>query len=183
MRKPLLIVAALVGAALAMAAVAAATVTPSNAPSGTHFAQGYAAPTCTVDSSNDVSCGDGTSSNQSYVLGGVGHTNATLSLVGTYREIISCTNNGRQIVVAQQKTKEANGMPTTLTPNRNGQLTVPVATLTAPASAPAPGSSGSGSPCPNRNWTWTVESVTLSSYDYTLTFDGFSNPYIEIQGP
>jgi hypothetical protein len=179
MRKPLLILVAVIGAALAMAAIAAATVNSSNAPSGTHFAQGYSAPTCTVDSNNDVSCGDGASSNQPYVLGGVGHTDATLNLVGTYTQTVSCTNGGRQIVVAQQKTNQANGTPTKLTPNKNGQLTVPPAMLTAPVT----GVSGKGSPCPNGNWTWTVQSVTLDSYDYTLTFAGFSDPYIEIQGP
>jgi hypothetical protein len=39
--------------------------------------------------------------------------------------------------------------------------------------------------CPNGNWTKELESgtVTLSSFTYTLTFAGFSGPYITITGP
>jgi hypothetical protein len=182
MRKPLLILAALIGAALLTAAVAAATTTvsPSNAPSGTHFADGSTVPTCTVAADQSVTCGDGPASDQPYVLGGVGHTDASLNLTGKYTESISCTNNGKMTVVAQQQTGQANGGALPLKPDKNGQLTVPATTMNAPATV---GDTGSGSPCPNHNWTWTVQSVTLNSYDYTLTFDGFPGPYIEITGP
>jgi hypothetical protein len=38
--------------------------------------------------------------------------------------------------------------------------------------------------CPNPNWTPTLGSgITLTSFTYTLTFAGFSSPYITVTGP
>jgi hypothetical protein len=38
--------------------------------------------------------------------------------------------------------------------------------------------------CPNPNWTPTIPGgITLSSFTYTVTFAGFSGPYITITGP
>lgn len=186
MRKlRLLSLATVVAAAAAFAAVAAAsvqagtytaTVTSANAPNGTHFGNRSSAPTCVVASDLSISCGDGAAADQSYTLQGVGHTDATLNLVATYNETISCTNGGNHVVVAQQKT--ASSGATTLTPSRkNGSMTVPATGVTAPAV----GSTHKGSPCPNRNWTATVSDVTLHSFDYTLAFDGFPGPYVEIR--
>jgi hypothetical protein len=38
--------------------------------------------------------------------------------------------------------------------------------------------------CPNPNWTPSIRggTVTLNSFTYTLTFVGFSSPYITITG-
>jgi hypothetical protein len=52
--------------------------------------------------------------------------------------------------------------------------------MTVPATSVSPATTGSSNPCPNPNWTPTVESTTLNSFDYTLTFKGFSSPAIEI---
>ena len=179
MRTPLrlLTLVAVLAAAIVFPATASA-VTPgtftqpgfnsANAPSGTHLATASATPTCTVDANLNISC-------NSYTLQGVGHTNATLNLVATYNETVSCTNGGNNTVVAQQKTASAG--PTTVTPsNKNGSMTVPATGVTAPVK----GSTSKGSPCPNRNWTATVLDVTLHSFTYTLTFDGFSSPAVEI---
>ena len=193
MRRPvrLLALGTVVAAAVAFPAVAAATVSPgtyttsspgsfinyANAPQGTHFANGSTAPTCIVASDLSISCGDGANADQPYTLGGVGHTRATLNLVATYTEQVQCTNHGKQVVEAQQRTAGLPGGPQTLPSDKNGNTTVPPAALPAP---PGQDSSGSGAPCPNRNWTWTVLSTTLDSFDYTLTFSRFSSPFIQI---
>jgi len=58
---------------------------------------------------------------------------------------------------------------------RNGQLRVPAQSV-----------SGFDAPqvCPNPNWTPSIRggTLTLVSFTYTLTFAGFSNPYITIDG-
>jgi hypothetical protein len=37
--------------------------------------------------------------------------------------------------------------------------------------------------CPNPNWTPTIPGgITLSSFTYTVSFQGFSGPYITITG-
>jgi hypothetical protein len=175
-----------VAAVIAFPAVASATVMPgtyiatvsfANAPQGTHFANGSTAPTCIVGTDLSIACGDGTAANQPYTLQGVGHTNATLNLVATYTSQIQCTNHGKQVVEAQQKTAGLPGGPQTLHSDKNGNMTVPAASLPAP---PAPGTTPATNPCPNPNWTATVLSTTLTSFDYTLTFEGFNNPFIEI---
>jgi hypothetical protein len=155
------LIALTVVAAVAFPAAAAASVAPgtytstvnfANAPSGAHLSNSSTAPSCTVGTDLSV----------------------------TYTVTYTCTNGGRQLVVAQGKTVAAPGTPTRLTPDKNGQLSVPATSVDAPATA---GDTGSGSPCPNRNWTWTVSSVTLDSYSYTLTFDGFNAPVVSnIQG-
>jgi hypothetical protein len=186
MRRPLrlLSLATLVVAAVAFPAVAAASVQPgtytatttaANAPSGTHLANDgvSVAPTCTVNADLSIDCTGG------YTLGGVGHTDAVLNLTATYSESVTCTNHGRQLVLAHSGTASLPGGPQTFKSDKNGQLG-PV----GPASLPAPGpSSGSGGPCPNNNWTFNITNVTLSSFDYTLTFAGFTGAYFEVKQP
>jgi hypothetical protein len=60
-----------------------------------------------------------------------------------------------------------------VTSSKNGQLSVPAQSV-SPFSAPQV--------CPNPNWTPVIRggTVTLNSFDYTLTFAGFTAPYIEI---
>ena len=40
-------------------------------------------------------------------------------------------------------------------------------------------------PCPNPNWTpeFRAGTLTLDGYSYTLTFAGYSEPYISLTGP
>src|SRR5438105_9061642 len=140
MRRPvrLLALGTVVAAAVAFPAVAAATVSPgtyttsspgsfinyANAPQGTHFANGSTAPTCIVASDLSISCGDGANADQPYTLGGVGHTRATLNLVATYTEQVQCTNHGKQVVEAQQRTAGLPGGPQTWPSDKNGNTTV-----------------------------------------------------------
>ena len=99
MKRIFAIAALALSALLVMASAAFAsqttTVNFANAPSGTHFASGSASPTCTVTSSQ-VTCPSTT-----FVLGGVGHTNATETLNATYTATVDCRNNGGQVVATK----------------------------------------------------------------------------------
>jgi hypothetical protein len=37
--------------------------------------------------------------------------------------------------------------------------------------------------CPNPNWTEEVTDITVTSFTYTVTFAGFTEPAIEVTGP
>src|SRR4029450_12583716 len=85
-------IAAMAFTTSAWAAVAPGTYTPTadsfnsaNAPGSSHLASGSVS--CTVNANLSISCSP-------YVLGGVGHTNATVSLVASYSAIIDCYNPG-----------------------------------------------------------------------------------------
>jgi hypothetical protein len=102
MRRPpqFLTLATVVAAAVALpaAAAAATAIDPTDAPTGTHLANGSAQPACTVG--EDVGEDGLTVTCNSYTLQGVGHTNATLNLSATYTETVQCTNHGNKVVVA-----------------------------------------------------------------------------------
>jgi hypothetical protein len=151
-------------------AVTAGTYTPTadsfnsaNAPGDSHLASG--SPSCTVNADLSIDC-------SAYVLGGVGHTNATVSLAATYSATIDCTNHGGNLVESHTTTFSASSSATVAS-TRNGQLSVPARSV-SPFSAPQV--------CPNPNWTPTIRAGTLvlETFTYTLTFAGFSSPYITI---
>ena len=100
--------------------------------------------------------------------------------LGQLRDV-SVVNNGSNTSDGQHQgsqSKETGPIP--LTPTKNGFLTVPSLSVTAPTADQFL----SQQSCPNPNWTPTLGSaITLSSFDYTLTFAGFSGPYIEFTGP
>jgi hypothetical protein len=168
---PMLLIALF--AAVAWAAVAPGTYTPTadsfnaaNAPGSSHLASG--SPSCTVNADLSINCSP-------YVLGGVGHTNATVSLVASYSAIIDCFNPGtnpNNPIESHTATFSASSTATVAS-TRNGQLRVPAQSV-SPFSAPQV--------CPNPNWTPQIRpgSLTLNSFTYTLTFAGFSSPYITI---
>jgi hypothetical protein len=174
MRK-LLALATVLVAAIALPAVASAQVAPgtygpnagsfnsANAPGSSHLTSG--SPSCTVATNLSISC-------SSYVLGGVGHTNATVSLVANYSATIDCTNHGGNLVESHTTTF-SDSSSATLTSSRNGQLRVPAQSASA-FDAPQV--------CPNPNWTPSIRpgTLTLNSFTYTLTFAGFTSPYITI---
>jgi hypothetical protein len=154
-------------------AVTPGTYTPTsgsfssaNAPGSSHLSSG--AIQCVVNSALDVNCG-------SYVLGGVGHTNANVALTANYTAIIDCYNHGvnPNNAVESHQTSFSPTSQATVTSSKNGQLSVPTRSV-----------SFSGAPvgCPNDNWTPTIRpgSVQLLSFSYTLTFAGFTSPYITI---
>jgi hypothetical protein len=157
-------------AAPALAAVSPGTYTPTagsfnpaNAPGSSHLTSG--SPSCTVNPNLSIDC-------TAYVLGGVGHTNATVDLAANYSATIDCTNNGGNLVESHTTTFAAESTATVAS-TRNGQLSVPTRSV-SPFSAPQV--------CPNPNWTPSIRSGTLvlNSFTYTLTFAGFSSPYITI---
>jgi hypothetical protein len=165
-----LLMAVSAGVALAVAAGTytpnAGSFDPANAPGSSHLTSGT--PQCVVEAVTfDVDC-------SAYVLGGVGHTNADVDLTADYSATIDCTNHGGNLVESHTATfSDSSGE--TLTSSRNGQLRVPAESASA-FSAPQV--------CPNPNWTPSIRPGTLSleSFTYTLTFAGFSNAYITIDG-
>src|SRR5436305_6162503 len=176
LKQPLFALAAVLGvvAALLVAVAVASTTTfnAANAPTGTHVQSGT--PTCSVGSNNLVTC-------SSYQLAGVGNANATGSLDATYTATVQCRNHGGQIVEVKSQAESAPTTTGSLSP-KNGKLTVP--SLNS-GPVPSAGDFEAMATCPNGNWTKELESgtVTLQSFTYTLTFAGFSGPYITITGP
>jgi hypothetical protein len=177
LKKRFVALAALVGAVAAVSAIALAAVSPdtytpnagsfdsANAPGSSHLTSG--SPSCTVNANLSVNC-------SAYVLGGVGNTNAVVSLTASYSATIDCTNRGGNLVESHTSNFSASNSAT-LTPSRNGQLSVGARSV-SPFSAPQV--------CPNPNWTPSIRAgtLTLNSFTYTLTFVGFPNAYITIDG-
>jgi hypothetical protein len=164
-----LLMAVSVGAALAVDPGTytpnAGSFDPANAPGSSHVRSGT--PQCVVNADLDVNC-------SAYVLGGVGNTNATVSLAASYSATIDCTNHGGNLVESHTSTFD-DSSSATVPSTRNGQLRVPAQSASA-FDAPQV--------CPNPNWTPSIREGTLEllSFTYTLTFAGFSNPYITIDG-
>jgi glycerol uptake facilitator-like aquaporin len=157
-------------ASVALAQVAAGTypgsVVSANAPGSSHLASGTIA--CVVEVDLDVVC-------SAYVLGGVGHTNAAVSLAATYSATIDCTNHGGNLV--ESHTSEFTDSSTAaVASTKNGQLSVPERSA-SPFSAPQV--------CPNPNWTPSIRAGTLvlEEFTYTLTFAGFTSPAVTISEP
>jgi hypothetical protein len=147
------------------------TIDPANAPSGTHLQTGTIG--CTV-TGQSVSC-------SSFELAGVGHTNATLDLVATYTATIDCRNHGGNVVESHSQDVAVESGPVTLRSTKNGRLTVPEASVDRPTRAEFLAQAT----CPNPNWTPEIRAgtrITLESFTYTLTFEGFSGAYITITG-
>jgi hypothetical protein len=161
----------LVMALAAVPALAATTINPANAPQGTHLQTGTIG--CTVNPDLSVTC-------SSFELAGVGNTNATVSLVANYSAIIDCFNPGdpsnRNNPIESHTSTFSAGETFVATSTKNGRLTVRSATAN-PFAAPQV--------CPNPNWTPVIRegSLQLLSYTYSVTFAGFTSPYILITGP
>ena len=176
MRKLLALATVLVAVAAFPAAawaVTPGTYTPTadsfssaNAPGSSHLASGTVQ--CVVNASLDVSCSP-------YVLGGVGHTNATVDLAGNYTAIVDCFNPGTNPnnPIESHTTTFTAESTATVASTRNGQLRVPAQSVSA---------GQVGQVCPNPNWTPRIRPGTLQllSFTYTLTFEGFTSPYITI---
>ena len=168
---------ALAACAMATAALSTAWATTTfkgNSPSGAHYSQGAVEPTCglaTIDDELSVAC-TGTA------IAGVGNTNAALGLLVASTATVQCRNGGSQIVdVKTQLTQDIS--PKNATDLRNGTLYVDA------ISAPVPTTSDflSKAKCPNRNWTKELLGDPVTSWRYTLTFNGFSTPVIVVTGP
>jgi hypothetical protein len=166
------IVTALVTLLMAVSAAVALAVAPgtypgsvngANAPGSSHLASGTIA--CTVNPNLSINCNN-------YVLGGVGNTNATVSLAANYSATINCTNKGGNLVESHTANFSATSTATVAS-TKNGQLRVP-AQSASPFSAPQV--------CPNPNWTPSIApgTLVLNNFTYTLTFAGFSAPAVLI---
>jgi subtilase family serine protease len=152
-------------AALAAGAFAGTVIDPDNAPSGTHLQSGAIG--CTVGSDGlTVSC-------TAFELAGVGNTNAFVSLTADYSGVVDCRNHGGQIVESHETTFSATN-EATVRPTRNGRLRVAARSVSPDIDL--------AEPCPNPNWTpeFHEGSPTLDGFTYTLTFAGFTDPYITI---
>jgi len=158
---------------LALVTLAAALAAPAawaDGPSGAHFST--AEPTCSVDSSQDVSCTGAT-------IGGVGHTNATATLSATYSGTVQCTNHGGQVVDVKthDTTSSSSGR---VAASKNGQIVIPPLSATAPT----PDELLAQASCPNGNWTkQLIAGPTLDNFVYTITFAGFTAPFFSLTGP
>jgi hypothetical protein len=164
----------------ASAALAEQTTTfdTTAAPGGTHLVQGTPSPTCFV-SGLTVTCGGGETGILSYELAGVGNTNATATLAVTYTATVVCINNGGNPSDGQHQGTFTTTTSTGQLSPKNGRLTIPSLTATAPTEADFLAQQT----CPNPNWTPTIPGgITLSSFTYTVTFEGFTGAYITITG-
>ena len=175
MKRLCTIAALALSALLLMASAASAQVSPgtypgavngANAPGSSHLASGTIQ--CVVAANLNVDCA-------AYVLGGVGNTNADVSLTATYSATIDCTNKGGNLVESHTA-QFSDSSSATVTSSRNGQLRVP-AQSASPFDAPQV--------CPNNNWTPSIRAGTLEleSFTYTLTFAGFAAPAVIISEP
>ncbi len=163
---PLIVAAALVLLAGPALAAITTTITPANAPSGTHLQSGAIG--CTVGAGLSVNC-------TTFQLAGVGNTNAVVLLSADYSATVDCRNHGGQVVESHTTDFTATSSATA-TSSKNGRLTVPAQSV-SPASV--------GQVCPNPNWTPLIRGGTLvlDSFRYTLTFNNFTGAYITITGP
>ncbi len=172
-RRILFLLAVPFAAVIALTGAASASTTifnPANAPTGTHVQTG--SPGCTVSGLN-VSC-------NSFQLAGVGNTNAHADLSATYSATVVCINGGGNPSDSQHRgTFTASTSTGQLSP-KNGRLTVPSLSATAPTEQQFLAQQT----CPNPNWTPTIPGgITLSNFTYTVSFAGFSGPFITITGP
>src|SRR5438874_4456830 len=162
MRSRLVALGTVLAAAAVFAALAAAstTVDPGNAPNGTHLQSGDS--TCTVNGL-DVSC-------STYELAGVGNADATANLSVTYSATVVCINGGGKPSDSQHQGTSTSSTSSGQLEPKNGRLAVPGVSVSAPSEQEFL----SQQSCSNPNWTPTIPGgITLQSFTYTLTFDGF----------
>jgi hypothetical protein len=160
----------------AFAAVPAlAAVNFDNAPSGTHFRRGSAEPICTE--STVPTTGAVTVTCTTTTLGGVGNTNADLVLDVTGTANFVCHNPGNDNIVEPHSASVDESTSATLVPSRNGQLIVPQQSVTI-----SPEEAAAQFTCPNPNWREEFTGFSDLSFTYSLTFAGFDEPAILIEG-
>jgi hypothetical protein len=170
------IVAVLALLVTALAAVPALAVTNfNNAPSGAHYRQGSAEPVCT--SSTVPTTGAITVSCTGTQIAGVGNTNADLLLTVEGTANFVCHNPGNDNIVEPHSGSVSETTETTLTPSRKGTLVVPAQSVTI-----SPEEAAAQFTCPNPNWREEFTGLSDLSFTYSLTFAGFDQPAILIEG-
>lgn len=145
------------------------TFRPECAPRGIHF-RGSDVPSCDCDASDNVIC-------QSFTVCGVGNSNAVAELVSTFSATVQCTNPGGRVVEAQAEGVDAEAQTDEVEP-KNGCLIVPGVRTDRPSAT----AFENEAECPNTSWTKMLltATVVVDTSTYTLTFAGFTCPYIEI---
>jgi hypothetical protein len=170
LRRVLTLFAAMLFALATGMTAAQAATNFANAPQGAHYARGAAEPVCTV-SGTTVTC-------TATVIEGVGNTNATVVLDVTSTISGVCHNPGVKSKIVEPFSESVTETTTSnLTSTKNGRLTVPAQTTTGTSTDEFLATFT----CPNPNWTPEVTSNVLS-YQYSLTFAGFEEPFILITG-
>ena len=151
-------------------ATASAVTNFANAPQGAHYARGSAEPVCTVSGST-VTC-------TATAIEGVGNTNATVTLSVTSTISGVCHNPGVNRKVVEPFSRSiTESTSSDITSTRNGRLLVPAQSTTGTSTEEFLATFT----CPNPRWTPEVTS-NVTSFEYTLTFAGFSAPAISISG-
>lgn len=158
----------ILGSALLFSTTAQAETNFDNTPQGAHYAQGFGEPVCTPNGLT-VTC-TGTK------FQGVGKTNADVELVVTSTFTGTCTNKGDNLVDPFTKS-ETTETSKTVSSIKNGNLQVPGQTAIGTSTEDFLKTFK----CPNRNWTPDVDGTAVS-YTYTVTFAGFTEPVIFIEG-
>jgi hypothetical protein len=170
------IIAVLSLMALAIAAVPALAATNfNNAPSGAHYKNRFAEPVCTT--STVPTTGALTVSCTGTQIGGVGNTNADLSLAVEGTANFVCHNPGNDNIVEPHSGTATDVTTVPLTPTRNGTLIVPATTASI-----SPAEAAEQFECPNTNWREEFTGFSDVSFTYSLTFVGFDQPAILITG-
>src|SRR5215218_418339 len=170
------IIAVLSMLVVALAAVPALAVTNfNNAPSGAHYRTGNAEPVCT--SSTVPTTGAITVNCTGTTIGGVGNTNADLLLTVTGTADFVCHNPGNDNIVEPHSASVDESVEATLVPSSNGQLIVPAQSVTI-----SPEEAAAQFTCPNPNWREEFTGFSDLSFTYSLTFVGFDQPAILIEG-
>jgi hypothetical protein len=139
-------------------------------PSGGHLQSGSVF--CVVANDLSITC----SSTGTYTINGIGNTNANASLSASYSATVACTNKGGNLVEVKSQPETAPVSSGTLRA-KNGSLTV----TQLVAGVPTQQQFFAAATCPNGNWTKSLEpGITLVSFEYTLTFVGFSQSTVDI---
>lgn len=151
-------------------ATASAATNFANAPQGAHYARGSAEPVCTITGTT-VTC-------TATAIEGVGNTNATVELSVTNTISGVCHNPGVNSMVVEPFSRSiTETTSSTITSTKNGRLLVPAQSTTGTSTEEFLATFT----CPNPNWTPEVTSNVLS-FEYSLTFAGFTQPAILITG-
>ena len=157
------------------ASVALAVTNFNNAPSGAHYRKGSAEPVCTT--STVPTTGAITVNCTGTQIAGVGNTNANLSLAVEGTANFVCHNPGNDNIVEPHSASVEESTFATLVPSRNGQLIVPAQSVTI-----SPEEAAAQFTCPNPNWREEFTGFSDLSFTYSLTFAGFDQPAILIEG-
>lgn len=168
--RRIFLVAVLSIAMLSFGSAAQAVTDFSNAPQGAHYAKGASEPVCTISGTTATCTGT--------AIAGVGNTNATVELAVTSTISGVCHNPGKNSKVVEPFSESVTTSTSSeLTSTKNGRLVVPAQTTTGASTEEFLATFT----CPNPNWTPEVTSNVVS-FEYTLTFAGFTEPAIRIAG-